>query len=109
MKRAILLESNDILKMTKVELEMEANAFPFQAVVGLKETMKFRLWPPGKTVEIQRERPIERKTTSDCFKYQINSLEDAPHLKSARREPLGQKDKTMIALSCSFAILCCKA
>jgi hypothetical protein len=96
--------------MTKVELEMEANAFPFQAVVGLKETMKFRLCQPGKTVEIRRERPIERKTTSDCFKYQINSVEDAPHLMSARREPLGQKDKTpMIALSCSFAILCCKA
>jgi hypothetical protein len=96
--------------MTNVELEMEANAFPFQAVVGLKDTMKFRLWRPGKTVEFGTERPIGRKTTSDCFKYQINSLEDAPHLKSARREPLGQKDKTpMIALSCSFAILCCKA
>jgi hypothetical protein len=95
--------------MTKVELEMEANAFPFQAVVGLKDTMKFRLWHPGKNVEIRRERPIERKTTSDCFKYQIKSLEDAPHLKSARREPLGEKDKTpTIALSCSFAILAVK-
>jgi hypothetical protein len=30
--------------MTKVELEMEANAFPFQALVGLKGTIKFRLW-----------------------------------------------------------------
>jgi len=34
--------------MTKVELEMEANAFLFQALVGLKDTMKFRLWRPGK-------------------------------------------------------------
>ncbi len=46
MKSAILLESNDILIMTKVELEMEANAFPFQAVVGLKDTIKFRWWHP---------------------------------------------------------------
>jgi hypothetical protein len=90
--------------MTKVELEMTANDFPFQAVVGLKDTMKFRLWQPGKNVEIQMSGPLS-ETTSDCFKYQIKSLEDTPHLKSARREPLGQKDTTpMITLS-SVAIL----
>src|SRR5712675_2315314 len=97
MKSAILLESNDILIMTKVELEMDANAFSFQALVGLKDTMKFRLWHLGKTVEIQRERPIERKTTSDCFKYQIKSWE---MLRTSRGRPFGQKDQ------CPFTQIC---
>jgi hypothetical protein len=61
MKSAILLESNDILIMTKVELEMEANALPFQALVGLKGTMKFRLWRLGKIVEIQGSGPSGEK------------------------------------------------
>jgi hypothetical protein len=47
--------------MTKVELEMEANAFPFQAVVGLKDTMKFRLWRPGKPSKSEVSRPSSEK------------------------------------------------
>jgi hypothetical protein len=77
--------------MAKVELEMEANAFPFQALIGLKDTMKF-IVASRETVEIRWERLIGRKTISDYFKYQINSLQDAPHHKSALRELLEQKD-----------------
>jgi hypothetical protein len=77
--------------MTKVELEMEAKAFPFQALVGLKDTMKFRLWRPN--CRNPKGAAHREKTTPGCFKYQINSLEDASHHKSALRELLGQKDR----------------
>ena len=84
MKSAILLESNDILIMTKVETEMEAKALPFQALVGLKDTMSLDCGALGNCRGSSGE-----KLPSG---YQINSLEDAPHHKSALRELLGQKD-----------------
>jgi hypothetical protein len=34
--------------MTKVELEMEANAFPFQALVWIERHDEVYLWRPGK-------------------------------------------------------------
>src|SRR5258708_7630696 len=71
MKSAILLELNDILILTKVELETEASAFPLQALVGLKDMIKFRLWRSGRPSNPKRADTMGRRTTPDFFKFQI--------------------------------------
>jgi hypothetical protein len=72
--------------MTKVELEMEANAFPFQALVGLKDTMKFRLWRPGKLSKSEGS-----GSSGEKLHPVVLSIKLIPW-KSALRELLGQKD-----------------
>jgi hypothetical protein len=78
--------------MTKVELEMEANAFPFQALVGLKDTMKFRLWRPGKLSKSEGSGSSGEKLHPVVLSIKLIPWKMLRITRCALRELLGQKD-----------------
>jgi hypothetical protein len=45
--------------------------FPLQALVGLKDTIKFRLWRGRRAPDAKENGPKTRRNTPDCFKFQI--------------------------------------
>jgi hypothetical protein len=89
--------------MTKVELEMDANAFPFQALVELKDTMKFRLWQPRKPSKSEGSGPSGEKLHPIALSIKLIPWK---LLSTSRARGANLSGKRTNALSRSFAILC---